>query len=175
MVRDHVSANARESGGDGGQDLAGVGMHASDSLDHFGGRMLRIDQRGGLLEFVAQPRHLLDADLFELIERGVDHVGVVEHPPIRVGADRIVARRLRHQVVLEPLRIIINRRDQVCVGLGERLFVRTVGDLGEGERDVVLEKSDRRRHLLQRDIDIDLRRQLRLQIAPRRVEIAERG
>ncbi len=104
MMRDNVRADARESGGDGGQDLLGVGMDAAERLHHRGWRMLRIDQCGGLLEFVAQPRHLLDADLFELIERNIDHVGVVEHPPIRVGADRVVARRLRHQIALEPLR-----------------------------------------------------------------------
>ncbi len=132
-------------------------MLARERFHHVGGCPTRIDRGSSLREIDLQAREFVHADLLELLKRNVDHVAIFEHAAIGVGADRVLSRRVRHQIMLEPSRVVFDRRDQFRIRPREVRFVWTVRQSRECERHIAFEKRDRRGHLLQRDFDRDSR------------------
>ncbi len=122
------------------------------------GVLLGFDFSGGSLEGFLIPAQIGHADFEQFVQRQIDHFFVQQLLAIEVRAQPKVAMRAGQNIIFEEVLILRQKFDRNIVGLvefGQQFCVR---NLFEGGGNVVFEKADDARQLLDRDLGVNTRR-----------------
>ncbi len=124
---------------------------------HLARRLIGLELLGDAGELLLIAVQVSQADGQQLRERCVDHLVVTEFVREYLRAEPEIPVRAAQQL-LEPVLVIAQCGDDGIIGGGELLLQPGIIGLGEGQRQIVLEKADIARQLLKRDRSEDPRR-----------------